>query len=89
MDALYTALAHDKEHVDGYYKKIGEFYNSLTHHEKKVFHSNAQQAKASSPDVAALFNDPAQKAQLETYLKDKAGLEDVPQDEDMMDTAFF
>lgn len=89
MDALYDALPHDKEHIDGYYKKLGEFYNSLSQEEKKVFHGNAQQAKASAPGIAALFSDPQQKAELENYLKDKAGLQDVPADEDMMDSAFF
>lgn len=89
MDALYDALPHDKEHIDGYYKKLGDFYNSLSPDEKKIFHQNAQKAKASSPDIAALFNDPQKKADLENYLKNKAGVSDVPEDEDMMDTGFF
>lgn len=89
MDALYDALPHDSEHIDGYYQKLGGFYNSLSHKEKKLFHANAKQAKASTPSITALFNDPGQKAELEQYLKDKAGLQDVPEDEDMMDTAFF
>jgi hypothetical protein len=89
MDALYKTLPHDKEHIDGYYKKLGQFYNSLSEGEKKVFHHNAQQAKVNSPDVAALFNDPAQKAELESYLKDKAGITDVPEGMDYMDSAFF
>lgn len=89
MDALYNALPHDKEHIDGYYKKLGDFYNSLSHNEKKVFHQNAQKAKASAPDVAALFSDPNQKAELESYLKNKAGIADVPEDCDIMDSAFF
>lgn len=88
MDALYNALPHDKDHIDGFYKKMGEFYNSLTAEEKKIFHRNAQQAKASS-DVASLFSDPAHKEQLASYLKEKAGISDVPEDEDMMDTGFF
>jgi len=89
MTALHDALPHDNEHIDGYYKKMGDFYNSLNADEKKVFHKNAQQAKASAPNIAKLFNDPNQKAELEGYLKNKAGVVDVPDDEDMMDTAFF
>lgn len=89
MDALYNALPHDKEHIDGYYKKLGEFYNSLSESEKKIFHANAKQAKSSAPGIEALFSDPGHKADLEQYLKDKAGLQDVPEDEDMMDSAFF
>ncbi len=89
MDALYDALPHDSEHIDGYYQKLGEFYNSLSHDEKKIFHANAKQAKANTPSIEALFNDPGQKAELEQYLMDKAGLQDVPEDEDMMDSAFF
>lgn len=89
MKALHDALPGDNEHIDGYYKKMGDFYNSLTEGEKKVFHRNAQQAKDAAPAVANLFNDPDQKAELEKYLKEKAGVSDVPDDEDVMDTAFF
>ena len=89
MKALHDALPHDNGDIDGYYKKMGDFYNSLTVSEKKVFHKNAQQAKAGAPDITNLFNDPSQKAELEDYLKNKAGVSDVPDDEDVMDTAFF
>ncbi len=89
MDALYNALAQDKDQIDGYYQKVGQFYNSLSPDEKKVFHRNVQQVKASKPDVAALFSNPHHKAELESYLKNKAGVANVPSDEDMMDTAFF
>lgn len=40
-------------------------------------------------DVAALFNDAEQKAELETFLKEKAGVAETPEDKDLMDTAFF
>lgn len=40
-------------------------------------------------DVAALFNDAEQKAELETFLKEKAGVADAPEDKDLMDSAFF
>lgn len=89
MKALHDALPHDSEDIDGYYKKMGTFYNSLSEGEKKIFHQNAKQAKASAPDITKLFSDPAHKADLEDYLKNKAGIADVPEDEDVMDTSFF
>lgn len=89
MKALHDALPHDNADIDGFYKKMGAFYNSLTEGEKKIFHKNAQQAKAASPDLATLFSDPDKKAELEDYLKNKAGVADVPDDEDVMDTGFF
>ena len=74
MKALYDALPHDAEHIDGFYKKMGVFYNSLSVDEKKIFHKNAQKAKASAPELVTLFNDPDKKAELEDYLKNKAGI---------------
>ncbi|RMB04812.1 hypothetical protein [Eilatimonas milleporae] len=93
MEELYQSLPQDNEDIDGYYKKVASFYNSLNEKEKEIFHTRASKARETidthAPDISNIFSDPGKKAELETYLKEKAGINDVPEDKDILDSGLF